>query len=139
MKKTKIEKIFKYRGLTCVVSLHVGFDEQTLEQRKWRCGYVTVGRTHWCFEDDYDLMPNRSAYGHVNYTDYGINFDRAPLLFRIKHWIQKTLRLSWYIGFDSNHDYMDGHQGVEVIVEECKALVDDLCLIEKDKGEFYEN
>ena len=130
MKKTKVEKVFEYRGLQCIVTHHATRDQS------WRCGYVVVGRNHWSFEDDYDLMPRRETYGQVNYTDYHINFDRAPLFFRIKHWIKEKLKLSWYIGFDSNYDYMKGNQGIDIIIEECKGLADDLVLINKDKGEF---
>jgi len=58
VKKTKVEKIFNYRGLECIITHHA------TPTKKWRCGYVVIGSSHWAYADDYDLMPNREAYGH---------------------------------------------------------------------------
>jgi len=139
-----IEKIFSYKGYSCVVILH-GFGH--------RCGYVGVPKGHATYGLHYDELDDISVHGGLTYSKG--SSEAYPIY---------TEKEMWWFGFDCAHcfdgkDYQAVYRHIPAcreqikrlqevdlkyfddslevrttryVVKECKQLVNQL--IEKDKN-----
>ncbi len=147
MKFCVVEKVFDYKGYTCVV---------TFNKMGFRCGYVGVKEDHPWYGVDYESEgPNEiSCHYGLTYSGKGEQFTDDDL---------------WYFGFDCGH-YMDATEidkakeyglvegnnylilkkfedemkqfdewtvkTVEFVEENCKMIAEQLIVIKKKDGVY---